>query len=95
VRLKHINGMQTESDIKGGRAVAMRLADPGTGGRAAERGDPGASLTWYETVSRRPAIIDECARKLFPLVFICLNVAYWTFYLHISEEYKNKLRLME
>ena len=27
--------------------------------------------------------IDACARKGFPLFFLCLQAAYWTLYLHI------------
>ena len=27
--------------------------------------------------------IDDCARKGFPLFFLCLQAAYWTLYLHI------------
>lgn len=94
VRLKHINGMQTESDVKtagGCRAVALRLADPGNGVRVPERLEQ--HHPWYTVICRRPVIIDECSRKLFPLVFICFNVAYWAIYLHISEE--NKQRLLE
>ena len=27
--------------------------------------------------------IDDCARKGFPLFFLCLQAAYWTLYIHI------------
>ena len=85
MRLKHVNGMQTESDIKsaGCRAVALRLADNGTGN---SQPTIDCDNTWYGAISRRPSIIDECARKLFPLVFVCFNFAYWVIYINLSKK---------
>lgn len=93
MRLKHANGMRTEGDVKSGgcRAVAQRLADASNGMLTAEQDKQTRCHSWLSVVCRRPVIIDELSRKLFPLVFVYFNVAYWVIYLHISEESKSRV----
>ena len=67
--------MQTECELKNG--ISGRF----TASRSTHLKAP----SWYETLCRRPVIIDECSRKLFPIVFIFYNCAYWIIYMNISQ----------
>ena len=59
------------------------VGDDGDGGDDGEGGDDGDGGDDDVGVGQVLHDIDSCCRKLFPSVFVILNLIYWTSYVYI------------